>query len=152
MFDFKKVNSSYYLYCDFYLNGVLVASDIQLTQVGSGIGSDELDSAFFRGFILESSSNTVPFMLDEIRITSANVPNLVSPVPYEDNLVWVLPDSTNLAANTLAIQSDYLSGKYRVGGIRPSMVEKGHVWFQISIPLFLFVSNNGNKVLPVKSA
>lgn len=113
-----------------YLNGVLIGT---VSSWIPTVQSSYITDSMLLGFNMRSSSNTVPFMLDEIRITSANVPNLVSPVPYEDNLVWVLPDSTNLAANTLAIQSDYLSGKYRVGGIRPSMVEKGHVWFQISM-------------------
>lgn len=144
--DYYDGYQYYYYYdlsIDAYLNGVLVYSTSAPSVLSNVVRPSDRSSYkayFYTGnrcgsglahVKFSSTSNTVPFMLDEIRITSANVPNLVSPVPYEDNLVWVLPDSTNLAANTLAIQSEYLSGKYRVGGIRPSMVEKGHVWFQI---------------------
>lgn len=129
VYSFESTNTSNSAY---YLNNRFYSSTNYNTAVNYFINGNKFPNAL-QGVKFSSTSNTVPFAIDEIRITDTNVPNLVSPVPYEDNLVWVLPDSTNLAANTLAIQSDYLSGKYRVGGIRPSMVEKGHVWFQISM-------------------
>lgn len=60
--------------------------------------------------------------------TSSYVP---SPVPFDTNLVYVLPDTTNLAAPTIAVQDRTPVSAYRVGGVRPTFPDTGMVWMPV---------------------
>ena len=74
------------------------------------------------------------YYLDELRIvdfavyTSSYQP---SPVPFDTNNVFVLPDSSALEPLTIAVQHDTPVSGYRVGGVRPTFPSRGMVFFPV---------------------
>jgi len=74
------------------------------------------------------------YYLDELRVVDFAVydTNYVpSPVPFDTNNVFVLPDTTNFDDLTIAVQSMLSISGYRVGGVRPTFPEVGMVWFPV---------------------
>lgn len=79
-----------------------------------------------------------PFqMIDNLRVVDfALYDNSVSqfiptPVPFDTNLVYVLPDTSNLKDNTIAVQHGSTVTGYRIGGVRPTFPEEGMVWMPL---------------------
>ncbi|MPM19004.1 hypothetical protein SDC9_65422 [bioreactor metagenome] len=52
-------------------------------------------------------------------------------VPYETNLVLVLPNSSNLDDNTILVMSEIPVSGYRIGGVRPTFPAVGMVWLAV---------------------
>lgn len=52
-------------------------------------------------------------------------------VPVDSNLILVLPDTEELNAPTLAVQTGERITGYRIGGVRPSDPRQGQVWAQL---------------------
>ena len=52
-------------------------------------------------------------------------------VPVDSNLILILPDTEDLNAPTLAIQTGETITGYRIGGVRPSDPKRGQVWAQL---------------------
>jgi len=75
-------------------------------------------------------------MIDNLRVvdfalydsTAAFEP---TPVPFDTNLVYVLPDTANLKDNTIAVQSGIPVSGYRIGGVRPTFPDVGMVWMPL---------------------
>jgi len=77
-------------------------------------------------------------MIDNLRMVDfalydgSNNSNFVpTPVPFDTNLVYVLPDTTNLKDNTIAVQSGVPVSGYRIGGVRPTFPDEGMVWMPL---------------------
>ena len=72
--------------------------------------------------------------LDELRVVDFAVYTTnyqPSPVPFDTNNVFVLPETENLKELTIAVQHDTPVSGFRVGGVRPTFPEKGLVWFPV---------------------
>ena len=84
---------------------------------------------------LSFSANVHSFTyLDELRVVDFAVYTAnfqPSPVPYDTNNIFVLPDSKSLKDLTIAVQSDIPVFGYRVGGVRPTFPDRGMVYLPV---------------------
>lgn len=139
-----------------YVNGVLVGSP---TFTSSNTLSESPYPTFFfntqngglaarssstyydypDGFVLTSGNYEMPYqMIDNLRVVdfalydgSSNSNFTPTPVPFDTNLVYVLPDTANLKDNTIAVQSGVPVSGYRIGGVRPTFPDEGMVWMPL---------------------
>lgn len=80
--------------------------------------------------------NLFPYVyIDEFRFVDFAVYStkfFPSPVPYDTNNVFVLPEIEGLDDMTIAVQHDIPIRGYRVGGVRPTFPATGMTWFPVS--------------------
>lgn len=114
-----------------------VAWDSTSSEVGQAYAAPPLTS--FRGLSIFSpltDGNLV--LIDNLRIVNTALYTGVqsftpTPVPFDTNLVYVLPSVAGLNDNTVAIMSQLPVSGYRVGGIRPTdpTLAAGYVYMHI---------------------
>lgn len=107
-----------------YYNGIRLGTNVN--------GTDNLNSQI--KFYFQDAADNFKY-IDEIRFVNFAVYDgasyNVSPVPFDTNNVFVLPETENLEPDSIAIQSDTQVAGYRVGGVRPTFPYRGLVWFPL---------------------
>lgn len=127
-----------------FVNGVSVLSVTQNAPSGFSLNSNGLSPEFYFNFsdfsdhlYSTGSPSGLPYqMIDNLRVVDfalydSSVSFVPTPVPFDTNLVYVLPDTTNLKDNTIAVQSGVPVSGYRIGGVRPTFPDEGMVWMPL---------------------
>lgn len=110
-----------------YLNGHFVyGADANI--VGGSVSIEFPDNGRIFGYLDEVSiwsayEEEFPFLGALNYIPSA--------VPFDSNMILVLPETEDLKVPTLAIQTGETITGYRIGGVRPSDPKRGQVWAQL---------------------